>query len=106
MAWVMWAVWVIVALVVLGFLKFEHYRKTGNVFLIIFILLLAYFSMNAMIKTGKMDFSSPKGVINSIAIYFGWLGETSFKLFDVGKDTVKLVGNAIKTNQTEESKKK
>jgi uncharacterized membrane protein len=99
-----WIVAIILVLVLLAFLKFEHYNKTWHTLLAITLILFVYLSMTAMIKTGKMDFSSPRAVINSFTIYGGWLSETGFKLFDIGKDTIRTIGNAIRINQTDKGK--
>ena len=97
-----WIIGIVLVLVILAFLKFEHYKKTWHLILLIFVLLLVYFSMTAMINSGQMDFSSPKSAISSFSIYAGWLGQTGLELFNIGKGTVKTVGNVIMTNQTEQ----
>jgi cell division protein FtsW (lipid II flippase) len=97
-----WIILIVFALIIVAFLKFEHYKKTWHFILLMLVLVLVFFSITAMIQTGRMDFTSPKSTMNSMTIYFSWLGQTSFQLFNIGKDTIKTVGNVILTNQTEQ----
>jgi hypothetical protein len=97
-----WIILIVLALVIIAFLKFEHYKKTFHIFILIIVLVLIYVSMNAMIQTGEMDFSSPRSSINSMGIYFSWLGQTGIELFSIGQGTIRTVGNVILTNQTEQ----
>ena len=95
-----WIILIVIALIIIAFLKFEHYKKALHIFVLVLVLVLVYVSMNAMMQTGEMDFTSPKATINSFTVYFSWLGATSFELFGIGKDTIRTVGNVISTNQT------
>ena len=95
-----WIILIVIALVIIAFLKFEHYKKAIHIFILMIILVIVFFSMNAMMKSGEMDFTSPGATINSFAVYFTWLGETGLQLFGIGRDTVRTVGNVIMTNET------
>lgn len=96
----LWIVIIVLLVIILAFLKFEHYKRTTHIVLLVLVLVLVYFSMNSMIKSGEMNFSSPKATINSIGVYLTWLGQTTVKLVGVGKDTITTVGNVIITNST------
>lgn len=76
--------------------------KTVKIILIVIVGAMLYFSMSSMFKSDQADFSSPKGVVNSVSIYFMWLKNTVFNLWDVGKETTVMVGNAIKIDNNEE----
>ena len=96
-----WIIAIVLIVIVMAFLKFEHFKKNWHVTILIVVLILAYLSITAMIQTGKMDFTSPGAAINSFAVYFGWLGETTFNLIGIGKNTIKTVGNVVRINNTQ-----
>jgi len=51
-----------------------------------------------------VDLKSPRGIIDGVYLYVGWIGHTTSSLWDIGTNTVSLVGNAIKMNNTEQVK--
>jgi len=93
---------IIVVFVLLGliFLRLEHHGRKIKLIVLVLIGLLLYFSIANLFTSEQTDLSSPKGIMRAVYIYFGWLGQTASKLWDVGKDTVTAVGNAIKFNMT------
>ncbi len=95
----------IVILVLLGiglvYMKLEHHGRLLKAGILVFFLLLILFSMSSIFKTRDTDSSSPKEVMNTIYLYFGWLGNTVNQLWDVGSDTVVAVGNVVKINDSE-----
>lgn len=100
--------WIIIGvLVLLGiwFLKMEHHARKVKIVVLVVIIALIYFSMVGIFSSEKVDLTSPRGIINSVYVYFGWIGQTSSALFDIGADTVNLVGNAIKINNSDEERK-
>lgn len=100
--------WVIIGvfiLVGLWYLKMEHHTRKVKIVILIVLGALIYFSMLGIFSSERVDLTSPRGIINSVYIYFGWIGQTSSALFDIGADTVNLVGNAIKINNTGEEKR-
>jgi hypothetical protein len=98
-SWVIIGVFVIIALIIL---QFEHHSRKIK-FLIFAILGIAlYFSLVSVINSNEADLGSPRGIISTIYSYFGWIGETGAKLWDIGKETTMMVGNVIKLNITEE----
>jgi hypothetical protein len=96
--------WVIIALFVLAglwFLKLEHHSKKVKVVIIVLIGAVIYFSMMNIFTSDQVDLTSPRGVVNGVYVYFGWIGRTASNLWDIGADTVSLVGNAVKVNNTD-----
>ena len=97
--------WVIIAvfiLIGLWALKMEHHTRKVKIGVIALVALLIYFSMVGIFTSEKVSLTSPRGIVNAVYIYFGWMGQTAGDLWDIGTDTVTLVGNAIKINNTEE----
>jgi len=98
--------WIAIALFVfigLIFLQFEHHTRKYKIVALIIIGFLLYFSIVTIFSSEQVDLKSPRGIVNGIYLYFGWMGETGAKLWDIGTDTVALAGNAIKIdNQTEQ----
>ena len=96
--------WVIIAIFVvagLWFLKMEHHSRKFKIILIVIIGALIYFSMMNIFTSERVSLTSPRGVVNAVYVYFGWIGQTASNLWDVGADTVGMVGNAIKFNNNE-----
>jgi hypothetical protein len=101
--------WVIVAIfVVLGlfFAKMEHHTQKIKIIIIIIVGFVLYFSVMGIFSSEQVSLDSPKGIVNAVYVYFGWMGETSAKLWDIGTDTAVLVGDAIKMDDTEREDKK
>ena len=97
--------WIIIGvfvLVGLWLLKMDHHTKKIKIGLIVLIALVVYFSMVGILSSEKVDLTSPRGVVNAVYVYFGWIGQTAGNLWDIGVDTTHLVGNAIKINNSEE----
>jgi hypothetical protein len=100
--------WIIIAIfVVLGlfFAKMEHHTQKIKIIIIIIVGFILYFSVIGIFSSEQVSLDSPRGIVNAVYVYFGWMGETSAKLWDIGKETTTLVGNAIKVDDTEEKKK-
>jgi len=83
-------------------LQFEHHTRKYKAVAIVIIGFLIYFSVVGLFSSDKVELDSPRGVVNAVYFYFGWIGETSVKLWDIGTDTVNMVGNAIKVNNSED----
>jgi hypothetical protein len=101
--------WVAIGiLVVLGLflIKMEHHSRKVKLVIIVLIGALIYFSVVGLFSSDRVDLTSPSGIMNAAYVYVGWIGETSVKLWDVGKNSVKMVGNAVRFNQTEEQQQK
>jgi len=96
--------WIIIGvfiLIGLWYLKVEHHARKIKIIILVAIGVLIYFSIMGIFSSEKVDLTSPRGVINSVYIYFGWIGQTTSNLWDIGINTVDLVGNAIKVNNTD-----
>jgi len=100
---ILWIIVVIGLFLVIRFLHMEHQLKKVKVIVLLLVLILIYFSIVSLGKSRDLELDSPAGVVNAVYTYFGWLGETGSRLFDVGKDSVIAIGNAIKGNQTEKN---
>ena len=96
--WIILGVFIILGLF---FLKMEHHTRKLKVAIIAILGFIIYFSLMGLLNSDDVDISSPRGIVNTIYSYFGWVGETGARLVDIGKDTVTLVGNAVKMNSTE-----
>ena len=89
-------------LLVLGFivLKAAHVEKKLRLVILIILGLLLYFSVAGLFSSEEVDLSSPRGVINAVYLYVGWIGDVMVDLWDIGKDTVRTVGNVIRFNES------
>ena len=97
--------WIIIGVFILvGFwyLKMEHHTRKAKVIAIVIIVALLYFSMMGIFSSEKVNMTSPRGIINGVYVYFGWMGQTVSNLWDIGADTVRTVGNAIKIGDSDE----
>ncbi|MCK5342294.1 MAG: hypothetical protein KAR20_02755 [Candidatus Heimdallarchaeota archaeon] len=103
---IQWIILGVFALVLFALLKMDHHVRVVKIAAIAIIGILIYFSMMGIFSSEQVDVTSPRGIVQATYLYFGWIGETTGKLFDIGKDTVNLVGNAIKINNSDEDKLK
>jgi len=101
-----WTVVIIFIVIGIILLKLEHSTRKYKVIAIILILIVIYFSIAMLFSSDQIDLRSPSGIIKATYLYIGWIGETSSKLWGIGTDTVKLVGNAIKINNTSQEQPK
>lgn len=72
--------------------------------LLIVLGLLLVLSLVQVFQSPEHDLQSPKGIVQAVYSYAGWVGSTSANLWAIGKDTVRTVGNAIKLNNSDEDK--
>ena len=86
------------------FLRAEHQTRKVKVIIIVVLGFLLYFSIVNIFTSEEVDITSPRGIAQTTYVYFGWIGRSASNLWDVGKDTVHLVGNAIKFNNTNPEK--
>ena len=82
------------------FLRMEHMDRKIKVVIFVVLGVLIYFSVVNLFNSATVDLTSPKGIIGAVYLYVGWIGRTLANLFDVGKETVQMVGNAISFNVT------
>ena len=97
--------WIIIGvfiLIGLWYIKFEHHSRKVKIVILVLVGALIYFSMVGIFTSEQVSLNSPRGVVNAVYVYFGWIGQTAGSLWDIGSDTVSLVGNAIKIDNTEE----
>lgn len=102
-----WVIIIFLVLIGLWFLKLEHHSRKFKIVIIVIVGALIYFSMMSIFTSERVDLTSPRGVVNAVYVYFGWIGRTASNLWDVGADTVGMVGNAIKfdNNETEQPRR-
>ncbi|NPE26845.1 hypothetical protein HNV12_02470 [Methanococcoides sp. SA1] len=101
--------WIAIAVLVflgLTLLKVDHHTKKIKILTLLVIAAVIYFSIVGHFASEEIDLKSPRGIVNSVYLYFGWIGSTASQLWDIGVDTSHLVGNAIKVNSTEDKQKK
>lgn len=94
----------IVVLIGLVLLQIEHHTRKYKIAIVIILIAVIYFSIMSVFSSEEVDLTSPRGMINAVYVYFGWIGTTTSSLWDIGTDTVSMVGNAIKTSNTSEEK--
>ena len=61
-------------------------------------------SNNTVFNSDEVNLDSPRGVVNGIYLYVGWLGDTISSLWDVGQDTISTVGHVVKVNASQVDK--
>jgi len=96
--------WVIIGVFILAglwYLKMEHHSRKVKIVVMVLIGAMIYFSMINIFTSEQVELTSPRGVVNAVYIYFGWIGQTTSKLWDIGVDTASLVGNAVKVNHSD-----
>jgi len=99
--------WIIIGMFILiglWYIKMEHHGRKVKIVVLILVGALIYFSIVGIFTSEQVSLTSPRGVVNAAYVYFGWIGQTASSLWDIGADTVSLVGNAIKIDNPEEDK--
>ena len=92
-------------LVILGLVlvNLEHHARKVKIAAVIIVLMMIYFSVVAVLGSGKVNLGSPGGIVSGVYYYFGWLGSSLSQLWDIGKDSAIAVGNVIKMNNSEKN---
>ncbi|MEA3248461.1 MAG: hypothetical protein U9Q73_02025 [Nanoarchaeota archaeon] len=103
---IQWIILGIFAIIIFVLLKMDHHIRIVKLVIIAIIGILIYFSMMGIFSSEQVDLTSPRGIVQATYLYFGWIGETTGKLWDIGTDTASLVGNAIRVNNSSEDKPK
>jgi len=101
---IQWVILGVFILIGLWALKVEHHTKKFKVVVLLIVGLLIYFSMLGIFSSKQVDLASPRGVVNAVYVYFGWMGQTATSLWDIGVDTVHLAGNAIKVDKDKDDR--
>ena len=99
---IQWIVIGVFVLVGLWYIKVEHHTRKIKIIILVVIGAIIYFSMIGIFTSEQVSLSSPRGVVNAVYVYFGWIGQTASSLWDIGTDTAHLVGNAIKIDEEED----
>ena len=95
-----WIIMIGVILVALFFLKAEPSTKLVKISIIVLIGFIIYLAISGLFMPNNINLNSPRSILKSAYLYFIWIGHTSTTLWGVGTSTVKMVGNAIKTNDS------
>ena len=96
----------IITIIGILLLQIEHHTRKYKVIAIVIIGALLYFSIIGIFSSEQTDFTSPKSIVSGVYLYAGWIGQTASSLWGIGTDTVHMVGNAIKVNNTEKEPKR
>ena len=102
----MWIAIGILVLIGLFYIKMEHHGRKVKLIVLVLICAMIYLSIVGLLSSNRVDLTSPSGIVNGAYLYVGWIGETAVKLWDVGAESVGLVGNAVRFNKTEEEQPK
>ena len=86
-------------------LRIEHLSKKVKLVIIVLLGLLIYVTAFGVISSSGINVATPRGIVNALYTYMGWIGKTATNLWDTRHDVGSIVGNAVKMNMTEESKK-
>jgi len=89
-------------LIAFYYIKMEHHARKLKVVAAILIILLLYFSVSGVLNSNQVDITSPSGIVNAVYLYVGWIGHTAVNLWNVGVETVNMVGNAVKVGGGED----
>ncbi len=101
--WIVIAIFVFVGLL---YIRLEHGMSKIKILIIIIVGFIFYFTIVNHFTSDQVDLTSPRGIVNGVYLYVGWVGSTASNLWNVGTDTVHSVGNAVKINNTEEDTEK
>jgi disulfide bond formation protein DsbB len=97
---IQWIVIAVIVILALFFLRMEHHTRKLKLIVLALLVFFLYLSLMSVMKSDQVDINSPKGVMNAVYVYFGWLGRTIGNLFEIGVDTARMVGNAVKINNS------
>lgn len=95
-------------LIIMGiyYLKIDHNTSRIKIVLTVVLITFLYFSVVYVFSSNDVNLNSPSGIADGVYVYFGWVGQSAGNLWDVGVDTTRLVGNAIKNVDKEDKDKK
>lgn len=100
-----WIIFGVFAVFILLLIKAEHSGRKIKLAFILIILLIIYFSVVGWFASDNVDLSSPKGVVNSFYLYFGWVGGKAVDIFQIGKSTGQAIFEVIKGDNSTSQKK-
>lgn len=81
-------------------MKLEHQARLVKVAFLSIIVILLITSMLVLFNSGKIDLSSPGGIVSGVYLYIGWLGEFAVNLWDIGLETTGQVMNAVNVSES------
>lgn len=90
-----------IVLIALVSLIFGKKLKWLKFVLIIAVVAFLYVSVTQVLHSDNYDFSNPKGIFLAVQSYVSWTGNTIKEIFEIGKDTIEQVGEAVKFEDSE-----
>ena len=97
--WIAVGILLIIGLVLL---QIGPRARKYKIIVILIVGAILYFSIMGTFSSEEVDLVSPKGMVNTVYLYFGWIGYAATSLYDIGIDSVTMVGNAIKIDSSPE----
>lgn len=91
-----------VFLLVIIFMKVEHGGKKLKLILLLLFVAFIYFSASSVLNKNGLEIDSFAGFGKAVSLYFSWLGNVGSNLWHAGGDIRHAVGNAVKTNSSED----
>ncbi len=88
-----WIIILIFVIFIVLLTKISHFRHRFFVITLVLIFLFLFITWSIVNAKNQLDFSTSKGVMNSIGIYWGWLANSFNNLKS-------LTGNAVKMDWT------
>lgn len=85
----------LIILIAMIIVRIEQKSRLFRLTILALIILLLYFSITGVISSKGLSADSPKGIFQIMVAYISWVVQTLVKLWDIGVDTVRAVGNAI-----------
>lgn len=98
---ILWIAIILIVVVGYIYIKIDHNARLLKSVILLILAFLLIFSVISIFSSNDVDLSSPKGILDGLYLYVGWVGNSFAKLWDVGAETVTGVGHAIKVNNNE-----
>ena len=101
MAMFVWIVVIaIIALLLFLWIKLEHQARLIKFVIVTLIVVMLVGSLFLTLSSGETDLSSPKGIVNAVYLYIGWLGGFTVDMWDLGVETTGKVINAMNVSES------
>lgn len=83
------------------YLKVDHQGRKIKMILLIFLVAVLLLSLTVVLSSSNIDLKSPRGIIQAVYFYVGWVGKTTANLWNIGTDFTGKVIDAVKMNSTD-----
>ncbi|MEM4330779.1 MAG: hypothetical protein QW273_02100 [Candidatus Pacearchaeota archaeon] len=91
-----WLLIIVVILLILALMKLEHLSRVALIVFFILLILGLFISIKIVSNENKLDFSSPKGILNSFVIYGKWVDVKLKSAFNSTKTTLRVLDDSFK----------